>query len=63
MALMLNHVLALYENTSMDRSTWMSLKKLTLNLKIIPMVDAMTYDNSKQTITHDPKKINTHNNY
>jgi len=63
MALMFNHVLALYENTSMDRSTWMSLKNLTLNLKIIPMVDAMTYDNSKQTTTHDSKKINTHNNY
>jgi len=47
----------------MDRSTWMSLKNLTLNLKIIPMVDAMTYDNSKQTTTHDSKKINTHNNY
>jgi len=24
---MLNEVLALYENTSMDTSTWMSLKK------------------------------------
>jgi hypothetical protein len=27
MTLMLNEVLALYENTSMDKSTWMSLKK------------------------------------
>jgi hypothetical protein len=33
MPLMLNEVLALYENTSMDRSIWMSLKRLTPNLK------------------------------
>jgi hypothetical protein len=30
---MFNEVLALYENTSMDRSTWMPFKKKTLNPK------------------------------
>jgi hypothetical protein len=56
MPLLFNGVLGLYENTSMDRSTWM-LFFLKMKPQIISMVDVMNHNNSKQPTTHDPKKI------